>query len=103
MTLYSVSAWILLFCVAWYYAYTTNSVAGALHSSPHASGRGQRMILFVKKAGGLALVLVGGLMAAHGGSAHEMWELLAGLVLVMIGAAILVMKILHRNPTRTDL
>ena len=55
------------------------------------------MILLVKKVGGLALILLGGLIAAHGGTRGERWELLAGLVLVMIGAGILVMKIMRRN------
>jgi len=55
------------------------------------------MILLVKKVGGLALILMGGLIAAHGGATGERWELLSGLVLVMIAAVILAMKIVRRN------
>jgi hypothetical protein len=61
------------------------------------------MILFVKKVGGLVLVLLGGLLAAHGGSRGETWELVIGLGLVVIGAILLAMKIVRRNPTETGL
>lgn len=57
------------------------------------------MMQLIKKAGGLVLVLLGGLIAAHGGSRSDTWELLAGLALVIIGAALLTMKIVRRNPT----
>ena len=60
------------------------------------------MILLVKKVGGLALILMGGLIAAHGGATGERWELLIGLVLVMIAAVILAMKIVRRNFPDTD-
>jgi hypothetical protein len=45
----------------------------------------------------LGLVLLGGLTAAHGGSTGQAWEISAGLLLVVIGAVLLVMKIVRRN------
>ena len=61
------------------------------------------MILFVKKVGGLVLVLLGGILAAHGGSRGETWELVIGSGLVVIGAILLAMKIVRRNPPDTGL
>jgi hypothetical protein len=52
---------------------------------------------FIKKVGGLALVLLGGLTTAHGGSSGQTTEILIGLVLLIIGAALLVVKIAGRN------
>jgi hypothetical protein len=51
----------------------------------------------VKKIGGLALVLLGGLTIAHGGVTGQAWEILPGLTLMIIGAALLGVKILRRN------
>ena len=53
--------------------------------------------LFVKKAAGLALVLAGGLAAAHGGATGRTWELVLGLLLAAVGAVLLVLKIMRRN------
>ena len=55
------------------------------------------MTLIGKKVVGLGLVLVGGLAAAHGGSAGQIWELLIGLGLVASGALLLVAKTVRRN------
>ena len=55
------------------------------------------MTLLMKKVAGLGLMLLGGLTVAHGGSAGQMWEVLVGLLVIMIGAVLLVMKVLHRN------
>jgi protein-S-isoprenylcysteine O-methyltransferase Ste14 len=55
------------------------------------------MILLIKKVGGLALVLLGGLMVAHGGFLAVTWEIATGLLLVMAGAVLLIMKVVHRN------
>lgn len=55
------------------------------------------MPYLVKKVGGLALVLLGGLTIAHAVVAEQMWELLPGLILIVIGAALLGAKILRRN------
>jgi hypothetical protein len=55
------------------------------------------MTLVGKKVAGLGLVLLGGLVAAHGGSAGQLWELSIGLVLVAAGALLLVAKTVRRN------
>jgi hypothetical protein len=51
----------------------------------------------VKKVGGLALVLLGGLTIAHGMVAGQAWEALPGLILMIGGAALLGAKVLRRN------
>ena len=51
----------------------------------------------VKKVGGLALVLIGGLTIVHGLAAEQTWEIVPGLILASIGAALLGAKILRRN------
>ena len=59
------------------------------------------MILLIKKIAGLALILLGGLMVAHGGFASVSWEVVTGTLLVIAGVAVLIMKIVGRNtPTR---
>ena len=58
---------------------------------------GDGMTLLMKKVAGLGLMLLGGLTVAHGGSAGQMWEVLVGLLVIMIGAVLLAMKVLHRN------
>ena len=55
------------------------------------------MPLLVKKVGGLALVLLGGLAIVHGVVAEQTWEIIPGLLLMVIGAALLGAKILRRN------
>ena len=55
------------------------------------------MTLLLKKIGGLGLFLLGGLMAAHGGSADRTWEMFLGLLVAVIGAGLLVAKIMRRN------
>jgi hypothetical protein len=57
------------------------------------------MIYFVKKLAGMGLVVLGGLGAAHGGATGQTWELLAGLLVVLIGVLLLVLKIVRRNLT----
>jgi hypothetical protein len=51
----------------------------------------------MKKVAGLGLILLGGLTVAHGGSAGQMWEVLIGLFVIMIGGVLLAMKVAHRN------
>jgi hypothetical protein len=55
------------------------------------------MTLLTKKAGGLGLILLGGLTLAHGASVGQAWEALAGLLLLAIGAALLIIKVVRRN------
>jgi|RhiMethySRZTD1v2_1073278.scaffolds.fasta_scaffold233779_2 hypothetical protein len=57
------------------------------------------MTLLLKKIGGLALLLFGGLIAAHGGSAGQRWEVVLGLAVAVIGGVILAAKIIRRNST----
>jgi uncharacterized membrane protein HdeD (DUF308 family) len=60
------------------------------------------MILLIKKIAGLALILLGGLMVAHGGFTSVSWEVVTGTLLIVAGVAILIMKIVSRNtPTRS--
>lgn len=55
------------------------------------------MTLFHKKIAGLALVLLGGLTAAHGAATGETWETLLGLFGLVIGVALLALKVVRRN------
>lgn len=55
------------------------------------------MILLVKKIAGLALILLGGLIVAHGGFSSVTWEVAMGSLLIIAGVAILIMKIVGRN------
>ena len=55
------------------------------------------MMLLVKKVGGIGLLLLGGLMAAHGGAAGQTWETVIGLILAMTGVVLLAAKIVRRN------
>jgi hypothetical protein len=55
------------------------------------------MTLLIKKIWGLGLVLIGGLVAAHGGSDGRIWEVFLGLVVAAIGGGLLVAKIMRRN------
>jgi hypothetical protein len=63
---------------------------------------GGQMTLLTKKTGGLGLVLLGGLILAHGASAGSAWEALAGALLLACGAALLTGKIVRRNMPNTD-
>jgi|RhiMetdeSRZDD1v2_1073273.scaffolds.fasta_scaffold357728_2 hypothetical protein len=58
--------------------------------------------MIVKKVVGLGLVLVGGLTAVHGGSNGQVLEISVGLFLIVIGVALLAMKIVGRNTAHTD-
>jgi hypothetical protein len=53
--------------------------------------------LFQKKIAGLGLVLVGGLTATHGAATGETWETLLGLFGIVVGAALLALKVVRRN------
>ena len=55
------------------------------------------MPYLVKKVGGLALVLLGGLTIVHGVVAEQTWEILPGLIPIIVGAALLGAKMLRRN------
>jgi hypothetical protein len=55
------------------------------------------MPYMVKKLGGLALVLLGGLTVAHGAITGLAWEMLGGLILMALGAGLMGLKILRRN------
>jgi len=55
------------------------------------------MLLLIKKIAGLALILLGGLMVAHGGFSSVSWEVVTGTLLIIAGVAILIMKIVGRN------
>jgi uncharacterized membrane protein HdeD (DUF308 family) len=59
------------------------------------------MILLIKKIAGLALILLGGLMVAHGGFSSVSWEVVTGTLLIVAGVAILIMKIVGRNTPRS--
>jgi hypothetical protein len=59
------------------------------------------MPYLVKKVGGLALVLLGGLIITHGVVAEQRWEILPGLILMVMGAGLLAAKILRRNTFST--
>ena len=59
------------------------------------------MPYLMKKVGGLALVLLGGLTVAHGGATGWAWEVLGGLVLMVLGAGLMGLKILRRNTFET--
>ena len=60
------------------------------------------MTLLSKKVAGLGFVLLGGLAAAHGGAAGQKWEMLVGLLVVMLGVSLLVAKIVRRNVVRDE-
>jgi hypothetical protein len=60
------------------------------------------MPYMVKKVGGLALVLVGGLTVAHGGVTGLGWEMLGGVILMALGAGVMGLKILRRNTFQAD-
>jgi hypothetical protein len=55
------------------------------------------MTFLTKKVTGLAFVLLGGLATAQGAAAGRTWETLLGLLVLIVGAAVLAMKIARRN------
>jgi len=59
------------------------------------------MPYMVKKVGGLALLLLGGLTLAHGAATGLAWETLGGLILMALGAGLMALKILRRNTFET--
>jgi hypothetical protein len=56
------------------------------------------MAFLKKKVFGLTLILLGGLSLVHGAVAGWVWEILVGLVLLAAGTALLVLKVVGRNP-----
>jgi uncharacterized membrane protein HdeD (DUF308 family) len=60
------------------------------------------MAFLTKKTVGLAVILLGGLTMVHGAAAGQAWETLLGLVVLLIGAALLVYKIVQRNSPVVD-
>ena len=54
-------------------------------------------MLIKKKPAGLGLVLVGGLIMTHGAVVHATWETVLGLLVLLIGALLLVLKVVRRN------
>jgi len=60
------------------------------------------MAFLTKKTVGLAVILLGGLTMVHGAAAGQAWETLLGLVVLLIGAALLVYKIVQRNSPVAD-
>ena len=59
------------------------------------------MTLLRMKAAGLGLVLVGGLVVAHGAADGRMWETALGLVVVGLGIALLAAKVIRRTTPTT--
>lgn len=55
------------------------------------------MVLLVKKLGGLALTLLGGLTIVHGAVVSAAWEVGVGLAILAMGIALLAMKVVRRN------
>ena len=54
-------------------------------------------MLFKKKMAGLGLVLVGGLIIAHGAVVNATWEIIMGVAVLVIGTALLSLKVVRRN------
>lgn len=52
----------------------------------------------ISKLSGLVLIVVGFLLAASGYRAESTWYIVAGIILLAIGIAILVSKVVRRNP-----
>jgi len=55
------------------------------------------MTLLKKNVVGLVLTLLGGLALAHGIATVQGWETLIGLILLVVGVLLLVLKIVRRN------
>ena len=54
------------------------------------------MVYLAKTIGGFALVLLGGLAAAHGAATGTTWEMLGGLALMVLGLGLKGLKIMRR-------
>ena len=61
------------------------------------------MMLLIKKIAGLALILLGGLIVAHGGFSSVTWEVVMGSLMIIAGVAILILKIVSRNTSSRSL
>jgi len=59
------------------------------------------MTLLRMKAAGLGLILVGGLILAHGAADGRMWEAAIGLLILGIGVAVLAGKVIRRTTPTT--
>jgi uncharacterized membrane protein HdeD (DUF308 family) len=57
----------------------------------------ETMTLLKKNVVGLLLTLFGGLALAHGIATTAGWETLLGVILLVIGVALLALKIVRRN------
>ena len=55
------------------------------------------MTLLRMKAGGLALVVLGGLAFAHGAADGRTWEAALGLIVLGLGVALLAAKVIWRT------
>jgi hypothetical protein len=55
------------------------------------------MLLLKKNILGLLLTLIGGLGLAHGAATGQQWEMMLGLVVLVIGLVLLALKVLRRN------
>ena len=55
------------------------------------------MTLLTKKVAGLAVMLLGGLTAAHGVAGGRAWETVLGLLGLAAGVALLAAKVVRRN------
>ena len=54
-------------------------------------------ILFAKKLGGVFAMVVGGLIAAIGADVESTTTIAIGILFVIVGAILLVLKIIRRN------
>jgi hypothetical protein len=55
------------------------------------------MTLLTKKVAGIVLTLLGGLTLAHGAAVGQAWEVLTGLVGLVLGLGLLAAKVVRRN------
>lgn len=58
------------------------------------------MVYLTKTAVGFALVLLGGIGVAHGTAVGLLWEMIGGLILLLLGICILALKVLRRTRPR---
>jgi len=56
-------------------------------------------ILLLKKLGGVFAIIVGGLIAAIGADVASSTTIAIGILFVIVGAILLVLKIIRRNET----
>ena len=59
------------------------------------------MALLRMKVAGLGLVLVGGLVLAHGASDGRKWEAVLGLLIAGLGIALMAAKVIRRTTPTT--